>query len=333
MSNSENIAAAFERLNVLVLGDVMIDRYLLGQVSRISPEAPVPVVHFQRSEDRLGGAANVALNIKALGATPWLCTVVGAGPDSERLLNLLPPAGLSDQGIVASPNRITTVKTRIIATNQQLLRVDKEETGDIAESDAEILLQRIRELLDHQAIDVILFQDYNKGVLSPKIINDVMLEALRRDIPTVVDPKYHNFWAYKHATLFKPNLKEIRAQASMAISPELPYLQIAAEEVRNRLGNRFTMITLSEKGLFLDGDSRRFILPTEARDIADVSGAGDTVISVAALGIALGMDMEPMAALANLAGGQVCERPGVVPVDKKSLFEAFYAFMDKRGGK
>ena len=329
MNNFENIAAAFERMNVLVLGDVMIDRYLLGQVSRISPEAPVPVVHFQRSEDRLGGAANVALNIKALGATPWLCTVIGSGPDSECLRNLLPPAGLSDQGIVSSPKRITTVKTRIIASNQQLLRVDKEETGDVEESDAEILLQRIYELLEHQAIDVILFQDYNKGVLSPKIINDVLLEALRRDIPTVVDPKYHNFWAYKRATLFKPNLKEIRAQASMAISPELPSLQKAAAEVRNRLGNRYTMITLSEKGLFLDGDNHRFILPTEARDIADVSGAGDTVISVAALGIALGMEMEPMAALANLAGGQVCEHPGVVPVDKKSLFEAFYAFMDK----
>jgi len=329
MSNSENIAAAFERLNVLVLGDVMIDRYLMGQVSRISPEAPVPVVHFQRSEDRLGGAANVALNIKALGATPWLCTVVGVGSDSECFRNLLPSAGLSEQGIVASPNRITTVKTRIIASNQQLLRVDKEETGDIGESEVEILLQRVRELLDHQSIDVILFQDYNKGVLSAKIINDVMLEALRRDIPTVVDPKFHNFWAYKHATLFKPNLKEIRAQASMAINPELPSLQKAAEEVRNRLGNRYTMITLSEKGLFLDGDNRRFILPTEARDIADVSGAGDTVISVAALGIALGMEMEPLAALANLAGGQVCEHPGVVPVDKKSLFEAFHAFMDK----
>ena len=329
MNNFENIDAAFECMNVLVLGDVMIDRYLLGQVSRISPEAPVPVVHFQRSEDRLGGAANVALNIKALGATPWLCTVIGSGPDSECLRNLLPPAGLSDQGIVSSPKRITTVKTRIIASNQQLLRVDKEETGDVEESDAEILLQRIYELLEHQAIDVILFQDYNKGVLSPKIINDVLLEALRRDIPTVVDPKYHNFWAYKRATLFKPNLKEIRAQASMAISPELPSLQKAAAEVRNRLGNRYTMITLSEKGLFLDGDNHRFILPTEARDIADVSGAGDTVISVAALGIALGMEMEPLAALANLAGGQVCEHPGVVPVDKKSLFEAFYAFMDK----
>lgn len=333
MSNSENIAAAFERMNVLVVGDVMIDRYLFGQVSRISPEAPVPVVHFQRSEDRLGGAANVALNIKALGATPWLCTVVGAGADSECLRDLLPPAGLSDQGIIFSQNRITTVKTRIIASNQQLLRVDKEETRDIAESETEMLLQRIRKLLDYHTIDVILFQDYNKGVLSPKIINDVMLEALRRDIPTVVDPKYHNFWAYKHATLFKPNLKEMRAQAAIAISPELDSLQIAAEEVRRRLGNRYTMITLSEKGLFLDGDNRRFILPTEARDIADVSGAGDTVISVAALGIAVGMDMERMATLANLAGGQVCERPGVVPVDRETLLEAFAAFMEKKGGK
>lgn len=332
MGNSENIAAAFNGLNVLVLGDVMIDRYLYGLVSRISPEAPVPVVHFQRSEDRLGGAANVALNIKALGATPYLCTVIGAGPDSERLMALLPPAGLSEKGIVSSPNRMTTVKTRIIAANQQLLRIDKEETGDLRENESDLLLQRIRKILDHQEIHVILFQDYNKGVLSLKIINDVILEALRRDIPTAVDPKYHNFWAYKHVTLFKPNLKEIRAQAALTIHAELPSLQKAAEEVRNRLGNRYTMITLSEKGLFLDGDNRRFILPTEARDIADVSGAGDTVISVAALGIALGMEMEPLAALANLAGGQVCERPGVVPVDKDSLFAAFQAFVEKEGG-
>ncbi|NUO02884.1 MAG: carbohydrate kinase [Saprospiraceae bacterium] len=327
MSNFENIAAAFERLNVLILGDVMIDRYLIGQVSRISPEAPVPVVHFQHSEDRLGGAANVALNVKALGATPWLCTVIGAGSDSEHLMNLLPPAGLSGKGIVLSAERITTVKTRIIASGQQLLRVDKEETRDIGEKEAEMLLDQVKKILDNQDIHVILFQDYNKGVLSPKIINDVILEALRRDIPTVVDPKYHNFWAYKHVTLFKPNLKEMRAQAAIAIRPELDSLQLAAEEVRRRLGNRYTMITLSEKGMFLDGDNRRFILPTEARDIADVSGAGDTVISVAALGVALGMDMEAMATLANLAGGQVCERPGVVPVDKSRLFESFYAFM------
>ncbi len=328
MNNSAaSIAAAFDRLNVLVLGDVMIDRYHFGQVTRISPEAPVPVVHFQRDEDRLGGAANVALNIRALGATPWLCTVIGNGSDSKSLLKLLPPADLSDKGIVCMSGRATTVKTRIIAAGQQLLRVDKEETSDIPEAIAQELLQRVRQLLDEQQIDVILFQDYNKGVLSPFVIAEAIREAQKRNIPTVVDPKYHNFWAYQHVTLFKPNLKEMRAQASASIYPELPSLQQAAAEVRQRLHNRYTMITLSEKGLFLDGDDRRFILPTEARDIADVSGAGDTVISVAALGIALGMSMEDMATLANLAGGQVCERQGVVPVDKTSLFEAFDAFV------
>ncbi len=329
MDNSANIASIFKNLNVLVLGDVMIDRYLSGHVSRISPEAPVPVVHFQKSEDRLGGAANVALNIRAMGATPYLCTVIGDGPDSRSLINLLEPAGLSNQGIITSSNRITTVKSRIIAANQQLLRLDKEETNDITEKDALQLLEQVRRLLDSKPIHVILFQDYNKGVLTPQLINEVILEALRRDIPTVVDPKYHNFWAYKHVTLFKPNLKEIRAQASMTITPELPSLQLAAAEVRKRLGNRYTMITLSEKGLFLDGDDHRFILPTEARDIADVSGAGDTVISVAALGIASGMDMEQMAIMANLAGGQVCERPGVVPVDKTTLLEAYHAMVYK----
>lgn len=329
MNNAADIAKAFERLNVLVLGDVMIDRYLSGQVSRISPEAPVPVVHFQQSEDRLGGAANVALNIKALGATPYLCSVIGQDADGKALTQLLPKSDLPVGGMVASAKRITTVKTRIMAAGQQLLRVDKEETSELAEADADQLLQHVRNLLETKDIHAILFQDYNKGVLSEKLIKEVIWEALRRDIPTVVDPKFHNFWAYQRVTLFKPNLKEIRAQASMSIQPELPSLQKAAEEVRNRLGNRYTMITLSEKGLFLDGDDRRFILPTEARDIADVSGAGDTVISVAALGIALGMGMEPLAALANLAGGQVCERPGVVPVDKVKLFESFKAFMKK----
>lgn len=311
---------SFTKLNVLIVGDVMIDRYLQGKVSRISPEAPVPVVHLQKRDNRLGGAANVALNIKALGATPYLCSVVGQDESGQQFLDLLPQCGLSPRYIFQSAERSTTVKTRILASSQQLLRVDAEDTFDLSLSESKQFLEIVKDILDNKDIHVILFQDYNKGVLSRKIINEVMLEAIKRDIPTAADPKFKNFWAYKHVTLFKPNLKEIRAQLPNGIdADDFHSLSQAAEQVRNKLGNQITLITLSEKGLFIDKDGKGMVLPTQERSIADVCGAGDTVISIAALGLALNMDIKELATLANLSGGQVCERVGVVPVDLDQL--------------
>ncbi|MCB0571006.1 MAG: carbohydrate kinase [Phaeodactylibacter sp.] len=325
MIQANNAFEAFHKQNILIIGDVMIDRYLTGRVSRISPEAPVPVVHLQDSDNRLGGAANVALNLRALGATPYLCSVVGTGRNAELFCQLLPEQQLSGKGILRSEERKTTVKTRVIASNQHLLRVDEEDTHGLSAAEAARLMEQVREILDTREIHAILFQDYNKGVLSGQVIREAMLEAAKRDIPTAVDPKFDNFWAYKHVTLFKPNLKEIRSQLPFNIEPELPSLRKAAEQARSKLGNRHTLITLSEKGLFYDSAGRSEMLPTHPRTIADVCGAGDTVFAIAGLGLSLGLDIREIALLANLAGGQVCEKVGVVPVDKMQLEQEYQA--------
>ncbi|MEL7120149.1 MAG: bifunctional ADP-heptose synthase [Bacteroidota bacterium] len=323
MVQSSDLFNGFNKLNVLIVGDVMIDRYLNGSVNRISPEAPVPVVHLKSSDNRLGGAANVALNVKALGATPYLCSIIGNDSNGVLFQDLLPENNILSKYLIKSNNRPTTVKTRILSNNQQLLRVDDETTTDISDAEAKQALDMIKDLLDNKEIHVILFQDYNKGFLSYKLIREVILEAIKRDIPTIVDPKYKNFWAYKHVTMYKPNLKEIRAQLSQDIQPTLESLKEAAHQIRNKLGNQYTLITLSEKGLFIDGDGESEIIPTVPRSIADVCGAGDTVVSVAALGLAMEIDIKATAHLSNLAGGQVCEKVGVVPVDKKQLIKEY----------
>jgi D-glycero-beta-D-manno-heptose-7-phosphate kinase len=319
MTKGPGIFEAFNKLNVLVIGDVMVDRYLQSRVSRISPEAPVPIAEIQGEENRLGGAGNVALNLKALGATPILYSVIGQDEEADRLLDMLPKVGIANKHILQSPERNTTVKIRVLAGNQQLIRLDRESTHDLSDSLADQLLNNIRETLETREVHAILLQDYNKGVLSPKVIREVILESVRRDIPIALDPKAKNFWAYKHVNLFKPNLKEIRAQVPMPVQTELKSLEQVAAHIRSELGNQHTMITLSEKGLFWDSAGQSEIAPTQARDIADVCGAGDTVISVATLALALKLPMSQIALLSNLAGGQVCEKVGVVPVDKAQL--------------
>jgi rfaE bifunctional protein kinase chain/domain len=313
----------FSRINVLIVGDVMIDRYINGEVNRISPEAPVPVVQWNSEEDRLGGAANVALNIRAMGATPFLCSVIGDDADGERFLGLLPGHGLSAMGIIQSGKRPTTVKTRVMAGKQQLLRIDRETVAPLDASEAGRLAEKALQLLDGGDIHVIIFQDYNKGVLFPDNIRALLAEAHKRGLPTAVDPKFHNFWEFSGVTLFKPNLKEVRAQVGIPVIAETTSLELAAAQVRKRLNNLNTMITLSEKGLFLDDGVHSRIIPTQPRAIADVSGAGDTVIAIVALGLAAGMDLDALGALANLAGGQVCEHLGVVPVNKGQLLREY----------
>lgn len=330
MPATSHLLDAFTGLNVLVIGDVMIDRYLRGTVDRISPEAPVPVVRMRDYQDRLGGAANVALNIKALGATPYLCSVVGQDQNAVIFRDLLPQHGLSDRCILQDPERVTTVKTRVIAQNQQLLRVDQEDTHDLSEAMEKRVLAGVRELLDTTDIHMILFQDYNKGVLTEKLIGEVIAEAIRRNIPTAVDPKYRNFWAYKKITLFKPNLREIQDQLDFVVTAEIEVLQRAAAYVRSKLDNPYTLITLSDKGLFVDHAGEGHLIPTHPRSIADVCGAGDTVISTAALALAAGLNAEAIGALANLAGGQVCEKVGVVPVDLSQLKAEVIALQNGR---
>ncbi len=308
-----------ENHQVLIVGDVMLDRYLMGNVSRISPEAPVPVVLYKNSVDRLGGAANVALNVQALGAVPVLCSVIGADSDGGVLQQILPKAGMRADGLVQSKQRRTTVKTRVLGNNQQMLRIDQEDAHDLRQEESEMLIETVLALMDRERIGGLILQDYNKGVLTTAVIEALLEGARKRGIPTAVDPKKNNFFAYQEVDLFKPNLKEIRDSAPFEILPELKDLQKASGFLREKIKNKITMITLSEKGLFLEDRTSSALYPTVTRNVADVSGAGDTVISIATLGMIAGLPNPVLAALSNLAGGQVCESPGVVPVQRNIL--------------
>jgi rfaE bifunctional protein kinase chain/domain len=312
----------FNKLKALVIGDVMIDAYVWGKVERISPEAPVPVVRVTAKEDRLGGAANVALNIAALGATPIVCAIAGTDQKGEVMAQLLSEQGLSAAGLVFSERRPTTVKTRVISSHQHIVRVDEESLEPLSpEEEAQVLL-RIEQLMDREHPDVLIFEDYNKGLLTAKLIEKSIAAAAKRNIPTAVDPKKDNFFAYRGVTLFKPNLKEL----SEGLKRDVPKgdrvkLEAAVQELENLLKNKISLVTLSEYGVFVKANGSAFHLPAHIRKIADVSGAGDTVISVAALCLALGAPPDFMASLSNLAGGLVCEKVGVVPVEKERLLQ------------
>ncbi len=310
----------FTQKRVLVIGDVMLDSYLWGKVHRISPEAPVPIVNVHKREMRLGGAANVALNVLALGATPILCAVVGQDTDSENLDRLLRTHALSNEGILKSASRMTTIKHRIMAGSQQLLRVDSEMDTPISDEDSQRLLQKIEALLPQ--VQVIIFEDYDKGVLTLPLIEAVIHRANAQGIPTVVDPKKRNFLAYRGCTLFKPNLKELREGIQQEIpSGNLDALQAGIRALRAQMPHEATMVTLSEHGVYICNQDEVHHQPAHTREIADVSGAGDTVVSIAALCVACGTTLQHTAALANLGGGLVCESLGVVPIEKEKLLK------------
>lgn len=307
-----------DKLNVLIVGDVMIDSYLWGTVERISPEAPVPVLTVKKRERRLGGAGNVIMNVKALGCTPLIASVIGKDEEGQHFLSILNQHGISRDSVVISDKRSTTVKHRIIGGTQHLLRVDSETDALLDDTEQEELLKQIKKILPKA--DVVLFQDYDKGVLSKSLISSVIELAKQAGIPTVVDPKRRNFLYYKNATLFKPNLKEIKDGLGLDISPKsLEELNSASERLRELMNIGWSLITLSESGVFIDDGKIRKIIPAHKREIADVSGAGDTVISIAAACMALETSPEFMAALSNLGGGLVCEQVGVVPIDKQKL--------------
>ncbi len=309
---------SFNRLNVLILGDIMLDAYVWGKVERISPEAPVPVVVAQRREFRLGGAGNVVLNVAALGAKAVICSVVGRDGYGDQLLRILRENNLADDGILQSDARITTVKERIIAGSQQIVRVDTETDAPIAETDRRALVERAKRLAEQA--DVIIFEDYDKGVLNAETIAELTAFANARNIPTVVDPKKRNFLHYHEVTLFKPNLKELREGLNLHFDVRNPAeVEAAVHQLKDTLRVRGTLITLSERGVFIDFGGEKHHLPAHIRQIADVSGAGDTVISIAACALALGLPPRQLAALANLGGGLVCESVGVVPIDKELL--------------
>ncbi len=321
-----NAFAQFEGKQVLILGDVMIDSYLRGRVDRISPEAPVPVVRLDKRESLLGGAANVALNVKSMGAIPLLCSVIGDDYRGKEFFDLLKQAGISDKGILKSADRLTTIKFRIIGNNFQMLRVDEEIDTDLSHEEESRLKEQITHLLQNEDIRVIVLQDYNKGVLTPGIIAHVLEDAARRGIPVTVDPKKKNFDAYCGVALFKPNLKEMREGLKTDIDvTDLESLRSAAATLQQNQNIASVMITLSEYGVYYrqtaNGVNDEVLVPAHLRHISDVSGAGDTVISVASLCAAVSTSSHFMVALSNLAGGLVCEYVGVVPVDRQQLYE------------
>lgn len=321
MTSFNSLEAIFDKFNdltVLVVGDVMIDSYLWGKSSRLSPEAPVPIVNVIRRERRLGGAANVALNVQALGATPLLCSVIGDDPDGADLLRLMAAQQLPTDGIIRSAERVTTVKERIMAGGQQLLRIDAEMETNLREPAAAHLLQHYTKLLP--LADVVIFEDYDKGVLTRPNIAAMLELARQHAIPTVVDPKKKNFLAYVGCSLFKPNLKELKEGLKVDFADaNYEALERAAATLQEKLGTPTVLITLSERGVFYLAGRERQYLDAHIRTISDVSGAGDTVISIAALGLALALPVAFVAGLANLGGGLVCEQVGVVPIDKNNL--------------
>jgi rfaE bifunctional protein kinase chain/domain len=309
----------FSQRKILVLGDVMIDAYLEGKVNRMSPEAPVPIVSFTSQEQRLGGAANVALNLLSLGAQVTICSVIGTDVNGESMKDLMRQQAIDTDGLVTSPNRKTTVKTRVIGNNQQLLRVDNEQTDDISSAEEDQLVQKIEELLATH-FDAIIFEDYNKGVLTESLIERVIKLARDKGVITTVDPKLKNFFAFKGVTLFKPNLKELRDGVKRIVDVnDKQDFEAAVEEMNQELQAENVFVTLSEHGVFIQNSSSKHYIPAHIRTIADVSGAGDTVISVATLCLLAALPIEKVAAIANLAGGLVCERVGVVAIDKLQL--------------
>ncbi len=326
----EKIFDSFSKVRVLIIGDAMVDAYIWGKVNRLSPEAPVPIVTVDKKETRLGGAANVALNIQAMGATPILCSVIGDDMYGGEFVELMEKQKLTTQAIFQSKKRVTTVKTRVIGNNHHLLRIDEEVESEVEKSDTEQLFSKISFLIKNSAVDVIVFEDYDKGVITPTLIQKVVVEAVKKKIPIAVDPKKVNFHFYKNITLFKPNLKElnegIKADFFLA---DKEILSKVADELRVKQGMENILITLSERGMFIANKKIKHIVPAHIRNVADVSGAGDTVVSIAALGLALKLDIILMTELANIAGGMVCEKVGVVPIDKEQFLQESITLLAK----
>lgn len=318
MSALANIIDGFSKLRVMVIGDLMVDAYTWGKVTRISPEAPVPVVNVVKRENRLGGAGNVVLNVASLGAKPLVFSVIGDDSTGSSLLDILREAGLSVDGIIQEAGRPTTIKERVIAGSQQLLRVDSETEKAISSASVSALLAAVKASISH--VDVIIFEDYDKGVLSAGLIQEVMGLARVAGIPTVVDPKKKNFFAYQGATLFKPNLHELRDGLGLD-SSDLSSLALPATVKKFKESQNFEglFVTLSERGVYMDFRLEQVAIPAHIRQIADVSGAGDTVISIAACALAAGASPTQIAELANLGGGLVCEFLGVVPIEVNLL--------------
>lgn len=313
----KEIMEAGKQRQVLVIGDLMVDRYLWGNVTRLSPEAPVPIINIEDEEVRFGGAANVANNLIGLGATPILVGVVGQDRWGDMFKELLEKKRLNPLGVITDTSRPTTVKTRIIGNNQHIARVDREKIQPIADTVRDRILQFVESVI--QEVDGIILQDYNKGVLIPSLIHRISQLAQRHHKIITVDPKFDNFLEFRNITLFKPNRKETEEALAMRLTDESE-IRKAGQKLLQTLNSQAVLITLGEKGmaLFEQGQEGNF-MGTRAREVADVSGAGDTVIATVTFALTGGASMREAVTLANFAAGVVCEEVGVVAIEREKL--------------
>jgi rfaE bifunctional protein kinase chain/domain len=320
MEDFKKLFDSFSKLKVGVIGDVMLDTYMWGGVERISPEAPVPVVSLQKKDYRIGGAGNVALNSQSLGAETFVLSVIGKDDDGSKLEQMFEENNIRTNYLVKSNERITTNKTRIISRNQQMMRLDAEITNDLSEVDTAGLLDRVKTFITKEKPQVVIFEDYNKGVLTQKIIQDVIALCKKAGVITAVDPKRKNFFSYRGVDIFKPNLKEVKDGLNLIlVDINKNTLGNIHKEVAAILRHAISFITLSDKGVFYQQNGQSAIIESHLRNIADVSGAGDTVIAVASLVYAVTKNVHLMAEVANIAGGLVCEEVGTVAINKQKL--------------
>jgi len=324
MINKADIVSFFDEIHskkILVIGDVMLDKYFFGRIDRISPEAPVPVVNVNDKSMRLGGAANVALNLKALGVEAHLLAIRGEDKDGENLESLLSEKAIASS-LVKIPSRPTTVKTRIISKNQQVLRVDEESTEALSEESFDMVKKAFTELMSEPSFDAIVLQDYDKGLFSEGLIQFIIEKAKEKNIPVSVDPKKKHFSNYNSCTLFKPNLKEAKEGLNIDIDAyDSESVLSACKKLATELGASSVLITLSENGLIFYSRDAEGHIAAHKRNIADVSGAGDTFISVLSAGLAIDSSLLLSSQLANVASGLVCEEVGVVPLNLEKLKE------------
>jgi rfaE bifunctional protein kinase chain/domain len=318
----DNLFSDISKLKVAVIGDIMLDTYWWGTVDRISPEGPVPVVAVTKKEQRIGGAGNVALNARALGADVALISVIGTDDEGKQLKDILEKNNIDTKFILFSKVRITTNKIRIIGRNQQMMRLDAEHTDDLEKDEEERLIRQIEKYVTEKKPDVIILQDYNKGVLIEEVIKNIIALCNTHNIICTADPKRKNFFAFKNVTLFKPNLKEVKESLHI-LSEEVNEKMLSAihQQLKEKLHHSISLITLSDKGIFYENETDSKIIPSHLRNVADVSGAGDTVIAVASLIYTATKNIHLTAEIANIAGGMVCEVVGTATIDKQNLLE------------
>jgi rfaE bifunctional protein kinase chain/domain len=304
---------------IAVIGDMMLDGYFWGDVKRISPEAPVPVLEVEDEFFRFGGAANVAYNIITLGGIPVPVGVIGNDNYGNIFSSLLKEKNIEASGIIIDNERPTTTKTRVIANSQHVVRIDKESKAYISNKIESKISSYLESTIDK--LDGIILQDYNKGILTPSLISKIITLANKKNIMITVDPKFDNFFEYKNVTVFKPNKKETETVLGIRIKDDKD-ISSAGKNLLHKLNSEYVLLTLGEEGIavFEKGDKERR-MPTKARKVADVSGAGDTVISTLTIGLAAGANIYEACFLANYAAGIVCGEVGIVPIEKERLFE------------